>query len=88
MSTVSISPRSLRIEEDVWDPAMKRAKNLGVSMTFLIKNYLRQFASSNDSLVIFDEGVVDASSEMQESAENLMKIAKEKLESRLLSPQK
>jgi len=85
MSTPSISARSFRIEEEIWEPAMEKAKDLGVSLSFIIKNYLKQFGSSHENIIIFDEGNITPSDEMQKKSDELLILATQKIQKRFSS---
>ena len=85
MSSAVISARSFRIEEEIWEPAMEKAKDLGVSLSFIIKNYLKQFGSSQENIIIFDEGNITPSPEMEKKSDDLLLLATQKIKKRFAS---
>lgn len=41
-------PRSMRFADEVWDPAMEKAKRDGVTLTSVVEKFLIDYASDQD----------------------------------------
>lgn len=80
---MSTTARSIRIEDEIWKSALEKSKKMGVSLTFVIKNYLKNFSNMKDPIIVIDEGEVPLSSDLQKKADDLGTLASQKIKQRL-----
>jgi antitoxin component of RelBE/YafQ-DinJ toxin-antitoxin module len=66
--------RNFRLNDQVWLRAQKRADDLGVTMTFLVENLLRNFIQ-NPHLTIGEPELMKLTPKTQEDVDRLAEIA-------------
>jgi len=76
------SIRNFRLNDRVWLSAQQKASDLGMNMTFLVENLLKNFIQ-NPYLVIGEPEIMDLPSDVQKDVDRLADIAGDAINKRI-----